>query len=77
MAARVLATLLVALAAASLPAAAQVYKWTGPDGRTHYGDRPPEDAKKQELRIGVQSFGGDGASPRAPGRVRWRRTRAH
>jgi len=58
MAARVLATLLVALAAASLPAAAQVYKWTGPDGRTHYGDRPPEDAKKQELRIGVQSFGG-------------------
>ncbi len=58
MAARVLATLLVALAAASLPAAAQVYKWTGPDGRTHYGDRPPEDARKQELRIGVQSFGG-------------------
>ncbi|MCW5591966.1 MAG: DUF4124 domain-containing protein [Burkholderiales bacterium] len=58
MAARVLATLLVALAAASLPAAAQVYKWTGPDGRTHYGDRPPEEARKQELRIGVQSFGG-------------------
>jgi glutaredoxin len=41
-----------------VPAAAQVYKWTGPDGRTHYGDRPPEDARKQELRIGVQSFGG-------------------
>lgn len=46
------------MALASLPAAAQVYKWTGPDGRTHYGDSPPEDAKKQELRIGVQSFGG-------------------
>ena len=58
MPARVLALLLVALAVAGLPAAAQVYKWTGPDGRTHYGDRPPEDAKKQELRIGVQSFGG-------------------
>jgi glutaredoxin-like YruB-family protein len=42
----------------SLPAAAQVYKWTGPDGRTHYGDRPPGDAKQEELRIGVQSFGG-------------------
>jgi glutaredoxin len=58
MAARALAIVLVALAAAGLPAAAQVYKWTGPDGRTHYGDQPPEDAKKQELRIGVQSFGG-------------------
>lgn len=43
---------------ASLGAAAQVYKWTGPDGRTHYGDRPPGEAAKQELRIGVQSFGG-------------------
>lgn len=43
---------------AALPAGAQVYKWTGPDGRTHYGDQPPEEAKIQELRIGVQSFGG-------------------
>ena len=51
-----IALALVALAA--LPAGAQVYKWTGPDGRTHYGDSPPENAKKQELRIDVQSFGG-------------------
>jgi glutaredoxin len=58
--ARTLAALIVAVAAAfaAPPAAAQVYKWTGPDGRTHYGDRPPGDAKKEELRIGVQSFGG-------------------
>jgi glutaredoxin len=57
--ARTLAALIVAIAAvAAAPAAAQVYKWTGPDGRTHYGDQPPESAKKQELRIGVQSFGG-------------------
>lgn len=49
---------LACVAIASLPAAAQVYKWTGPDGRTHYGDQPPDSAKKQELRIGVQSFGG-------------------
>ena len=49
---------LACLAIAALPAAAQVYKWTGPDGRTHYGDQPPGEAKKQELRIGVQSFGG-------------------
>jgi glutaredoxin len=55
----VLAVLLLAVAAlAAPPAGAQVYKWTGPDGRTHYGDRPPGDAKKEELRIGVQSFGG-------------------
>lgn len=55
---RLLALGLACLAAAALPAAAQVYKWTGPDGRTHYGDRPPEGAGKQELRIDVQSFGG-------------------
>ena len=54
-----LALLILAVAAlASAPAGAQVFKWTGPDGRTHYGDRPPGDAKKEELRIGVQSFGG-------------------
>jgi glutaredoxin len=54
-----LAVLLLAVAAlAAPPAGAQVFKWTGPDGRTHYGDRPPGDAKKEELRIGVQSFGG-------------------
>jgi glutaredoxin len=54
-----LAVLLLAVAAlAAPPAAAQVFKWTGPDGRTHYGDRPPGDAKKEEVRIGVQSFGG-------------------
>jgi len=38
------------------PAAAQVYKWTDPSGKVHYGDRPPDDAKKQELRI--QSYDG-------------------
>jgi glutaredoxin len=49
---------LACLAMAATPAAAQVYKWTGPDGRVHYGDTPPVGEKKQELRIGVQSFGG-------------------
>jgi glutaredoxin len=52
------ACFLAAIGLAVLPAAGQVYKWTGPDGRTHYGDRPPADSKKEELRIGVQSFGG-------------------
>ena len=40
------------------PAAAQVYKWTDPSGKVHYGDRPPDDAKKQELKIRVPSFDG-------------------
>ena len=53
-----LALALAVAALAALPAAAQVYKWTGPDGRTHYGDSPPENAPKQQLRIDVQSFGG-------------------
>ena len=48
--------LLIALAA--LPAAAQVYKWTGPDGRTHYGDRPPDDAKLKDVKVGLQSHAG-------------------
>jgi glutaredoxin len=40
------------------PAAAQVYKWTGPDGKVHYGDRPPQDVKKQELKIRIPSYDG-------------------
>lgn len=54
---RPFALLCIALAAA-LPAAAQVYKWTGPDGRTHYGDRPPEDAKLKDVKVGLQSHSG-------------------
>jgi glutaredoxin len=40
------------------PAAAQVYKWTDPSGKVHYGDRPPDDAKKQELKIRIPSYDG-------------------
>lgn len=47
------ACLLVASAAS-----AQVFKWTDPSGKTHYGDRPPEDAKKQELAIRIPSYDG-------------------
>jgi glutaredoxin len=39
-------------------AAAQVYKWTDPSGKVHYGDRPPDDAKKQELKIRIPSYDG-------------------
>jgi len=55
--ARPFALLLIALATA-LPAGAQVYKWTGPDGRTHYGDRPPEDAKLKDVKVGLRSHTG-------------------
>jgi glutaredoxin len=49
-----------ALLAAALctAAGAQVFKWTDAAGKTHYGDRPPEEAKKQELRIRATSFDG-------------------
>ena len=49
----VLAALLLAA-----PAAAQVYKWTDPSGKVHYGDRPPDDAKKEELKIRIPSYDG-------------------
>lgn len=50
--------LLILLVLASLAAGAQLYKWTDSQGRVHYGDRPPEDAKKQELKIQVRSYDG-------------------
>jgi glutaredoxin len=50
--------LAVAALLLALPATAQVYKWTDPGGKVHYGDRPPEDAKKQELRIRIPSYDG-------------------
>ncbi|HET7730624.1 MAG TPA: glutaredoxin family protein [Usitatibacter sp.] len=37
---------------------AQVYKWTDPSGKTHYGDRPPEGVAKQEVAIRVPSHEG-------------------
>lgn len=48
----------VLLAALALAAHAQVYKWTDSTGKVHYGDRPPDDANKQELRIRVPSYDG-------------------
>jgi glutaredoxin len=42
----------------AMPAAAQVYKWTDPGGKVHYGDRPPDDANKQELKIRIPSYDG-------------------
>jgi hypothetical protein len=34
----------------SAPAAAEIYRWTGTDGRVHYGDWRAAPAAKNELR---------------------------
>jgi glutaredoxin len=47
-----------AAALLALPAAAQIYKWTDSAGKTHYGDKPPEDVAKRELKISAESFVG-------------------
>lgn len=51
-----IATLLVY--AACWPAAAEVFKWTDSAGRVHYGDKEPEDAKSERLKVQVQSYDG-------------------
>ena len=41
-------------------AGAQVYRWTDSQGKTHYGDKPPEEAKAQakEVKITAKSYDG-------------------
>ena len=43
------------LLALALPAAGQVYTWRDQDGKLHFGDRPPPEAKTEEVRI--RSYG--------------------
>jgi glutaredoxin len=50
--------ILLTLLAIAGGAGAQVFKWTDSSGKTHYGDKPPDDAKKQELTIREPSYGG-------------------
>jgi len=40
------------LSALVMPAMAQVYKWVDEKGMTHYGERPPQGGKAQELQAG-------------------------
>jgi glutaredoxin len=45
--------------ALALPAGAQVYKWTDSTGKTHYGDKPPEGTKTEQLKTdAVTSYDG-------------------
>jgi glutaredoxin len=44
--------------ALALSCGAQIYKWTDSSGKVHYGDQPPDDVKKEELRIRIPSYDG-------------------
>jgi glutaredoxin len=43
---------------ASTPAGAGVYKWTDAQGRVHYSDNPPADAKAQQVKVKINSIQG-------------------
>ncbi|WP_237251681.1 DUF4124 domain-containing protein [Thioalkalivibrio nitratireducens] len=36
---------------ASLAVASDVYRWTGPDGTPHFGDRPPTGADSERIEV--------------------------
>lgn len=61
----------LALAAAGLvaapSAAQQLYKYTGPDGKVQYSDRPPPEGQKAEKITGRASIVSPGASGAASG----------
>ena len=42
----------------ALPCAGQVYKWVDSQGKAHYGDSPPDDVKKEQLKVEVRSHEG-------------------
>jgi len=50
--------LLLVLLVASLPAGAGVYKWTDAQGRVHYSDNPPPEAKAQQVKVKINSIQG-------------------
>jgi len=65
-------SILLVLAAAGLVAvpvaAQQLYKYTGPDGRVQYSDRPPADGRKAEKVTGARvSTMSPGSAPASSG----------
>lgn len=50
------------------PAAAQVYKWVDEKGTTHYGERPPQGRKAQEID---QRLANPGADPGKAAQPDW------
>jgi len=58
----------LALLSALLPAVAdaQVYRWTDENGRVHYGDKPPAQAKTREVIDRISSYAGPAQVSSAP-----------
>ena len=50
--------LLLAMLIAATPAGAGVYKWTDAQGRVHYSDDPPPEAKAQQIKVKINSIQG-------------------
>jgi len=46
------------VASSAGPALAQPYKWVDTNGVVHYGDRPPRDAKLEEIKGRITSYEG-------------------
>ena len=44
-------TMMLAVSAAGMAFASDIYKWTDEDGNIHYGDRPTGDASEERLAI--------------------------
>ena len=42
----------------AISASAQVHRWTDPSGKVHYGDRPPADAKSEQVKVDTGSYEG-------------------
>ena len=47
-------TVLLALLVPGLLGAQDLYRWTDEQGRTHFGDRPPEDQAPEQLQLKTQ-----------------------
>jgi glutaredoxin len=65
---RLVTSIGIALLLGVAASAADVYKWTGADGRVHFGDRPPPASGSEQLRIRSFRGGSDvetSAAPRA------------
>ena len=50
--------LFFAFALASQLAGAQPFKWVDAQGRTHYGDRPPAEAKARPVTAAINTYSG-------------------
>jgi glutaredoxin len=49
---------LLALLALPLTAASDIYRWTDAQGKVHYSDSPPPEAKAKQIKIKINSIEG-------------------